>query len=286
MRHSIFSIIVLAIFAITACNKDENSVTQLTDDQLILAIQQATNKQAITAEQLPSDSKIVLDQEYSESYTEEALLAPDLGYEVGMRRGEGSRIGEHANVYFDMDGRKLRSRKGEGYRNKHGKDRKECFEFVYPVSFTMPDGSTVTGNNREELHILIKAWYISNPDTEEKPSLNFPVDIVFKDSTISTINNEEEMRLAFASCAHERPKCFDLVFPVTLLMPDGSTITGDSREELSLAVRSWYEANPGTDERPELQFPVEIIYEDGTTVTINNHEEMRLAHADCVDDDD
>ena len=68
-----------------------------------------------------------------------------------------------------------------------------CFELVYPVVYTMPDGSEVTGDNEDVINTALKAWYESNPNSKEKYELAYPVDVRFKDGTIQTVNNEEEM---------------------------------------------------------------------------------------------
>jgi len=63
----------------------------------------------------------------------------------------------------------------------------------------MPDGSTITVENEDDRG-EIKDWYEANPDVKEKPELQYPVDIIFKDGTIKTINNEEEMKSAYEYC--------------------------------------------------------------------------------------
>ena len=80
-----------------------------------------------------------------------------------------------------------------------GRDKDKCFDFVYPISYMMPDGSTITVENEDDWG-EIKDWYEANPDVKEKPELQYPVDIIFKDGTIKTINNEEEMKSAYEYC--------------------------------------------------------------------------------------
>jgi hypothetical protein len=280
MKLKSFILLLASMLLMIGCqdgtlNNEETAA--VTDEQLIEAIKTATNKQAISIEQLPSASQTVLEQDYSESSAELAQMAPELGYEVTMRRDRGTRVGERSEAYFDLKGRELRSRD----KDRDGRDRKECFDFVYPVTFIMPDGSTITGNNEEELWLAVRNWYAANPGVRERPALQYPVDIIFRrDSTIVTINNDEEMRRAYALCDEDREPCFDFVYPITYIMPDGSTVTGN-REELGLAIRSWYAANPGIREKPTLQYPVDIIFDDGTTLTVNNDEELRGAYALC-----
>jgi hypothetical protein len=274
----IFALVALLVLSLSfSCQKEDSGMvsSELTDDaQLIKAIQEASNKQSITEEQLPTASQNVLEQEYSESYVELAQMAPELGYKVDLMRERGSYIGERSQAYFNLDGRELRSDRGRNDRG--GRDRDECFDFVYPMTLIMPDGSTLTGNSEEELWLAVRNWYAANPAVREKPAIQYPVDIIFKeDSTIVTINNDEEMRGAYAKCEQGRELGFEFVYPITYIMPDGSTITGNSKEELDIAIRNWYAANPGVKEKPALQYPVQVVLKDGTVLTINNEEEMR-----------
>ena len=71
---------------------------------------------------------------------------------------------------------------------------KKPFKFVFPISYSMPDGSIITANDREGLNSLIKAWYDENPDSKEKPKLVYPVDLDFGEGKIVTVNSEEEMK--------------------------------------------------------------------------------------------
>ena len=68
----------------------------------------------------------------------------------------------------------------------------ECFEFIYPISFILPDGSEITINNEEDWDEL-DLWYEENKDSEEEPEVVYPFDVIFDDDEIKTINNEEEL---------------------------------------------------------------------------------------------
>ena len=68
-------------------------------------------------------------------------------------------------------------------------------------------------------------------------------------------------------------------------MPDGSTITVDNDEDWG-EIRSWYEANPESEERPDLQYPVQISFEGERTLTINDDDEMHRVYAYCGDEDE
>ena len=163
---------------------------------------------------------------------------------------------------------------------------RECFNLVLPVSYTMPDGSTITVENENDWD-AIRDWYEANPGSEEKPELQFPVNVEFDDETI-TVNSAEELRELTQECwrdQSEERECFELVFPVTFIMPDGSTIAIETDDNAGWQdVKDWYDANPDSEERPTLQFPVDITYEteDGdTTLTVNNDEEMQYVKRRC-----
>lgn len=172
---------------------------------------------------------------------------------------------------------------GEMKRMKEAcrKDKKPCYIFIYPITYIMPDGSTLTVTKREEMK-AVRMWYMENPGYEQRPLLQYPVEVKFEGKVI-TVNNDNEMKRIKEACKKERKRCFILIYPVTYIMPDGTEITLNSRDDREgrLAIKAWYEANPGNTKKHSLKFPVEIKYKDGTIKNINSREEMRRARADC-----
>jgi hypothetical protein len=63
----------------------------------------------------------------------------------------------------------------------------------------MSDGTNITMSDEEDWD-AIKAWYEANPNSEEKPSLNYPVDIEFENGTTQIVNNEDEMVMVKKDC--------------------------------------------------------------------------------------
>ena len=61
----------------------------------------------------------------------------------------------------------------------------------------MPDGSTLTADDEEDLAEKMKAFWDSYDGEKKRPQLNFPVDIQFEDGTVLTVNSKEEMRQAW-----------------------------------------------------------------------------------------
>ena len=282
------------LLMIAGCDLGVKQEYEISDAELIQMIIDA-DKVDIDISELPQQSQTYLnnDGEYDELGSR---YASQLGYEV-ERIGKGSKSGRRGDAYFNVEGRKLNpndwGRKGRGFGSDEIEDW-ECFTLAFPVSFNMPDGSLVTvESDDEESWAEIKAWYETNRDSEERPTMQFPVGILFDEESL-VIENQEEMRSAYQECYPKRDgewsrdgdeTCFYLVFPVIYVMPDGSTISVTSDDEDGWSdLKDWYEENEDSEDKPELQYPVDIIVEteEGTsTVTINNQEEMASAKREC-----
>ena len=172
-------------------------------------------------------------------------------------------------------------------------EEEECFEYVYPISFEMPDGSTITGDNEEAIERQIEEWYEINGDVDLDPELVYPVQIIFGDRIFDANSEEELERLYDELChdeeddgEHEEEECFEYVYPISFEMPDGSTITGDNEEEIERQIEEWYEINGENDQRPELVFPVQIIFGDRIFDASSEEELERLYAELCRDHND
>lgn len=289
MNNKYLTIFILPLLLMIAgCDLGVKQEYEISDAELIKMIIDA-DKVDIDISELPDQSQVYLnnDGEYDELGSR---YASQLGYMV-ERIGKGSKSGRRGDAYFNIEGRKLNpndwGRKGRGFGSDE-KEEWECFSLQFPVSFNMPDGSLVTvESDDEESWAEIKAWYETNRDSEERPTMQFPIGILF-DEEYLIIDNQEEMRSAYQECYPKRDgdeKCFYLVFPVTYVMPDGSTILVTSDDEDGWSdLKDWYEENEDSEDKPELQYPVDIIVEteQGTsTVSINNEEEMAAAKREC-----
>ncbi len=294
LKISLFALLLLA-----GCSNLLKEPNGLSDAEVIEMIQNA-NKMEVSIENIPLRSRDVVEQEYYDYMDMAVWEASGLGYQVDLA-GLGHRSGNRNEVYFNSEGRKLDPTDWgkDGYdRDGYGKEDWQCFDLVFPITFDMPDGTFITvESDEEEEWVEIKSWYDANPDSEEKPSMQFPVVIFFDEESI-TINNTEQMRAAYSECHSDREKrdgwgrrrdCFELVYPVTFIMPDGSSMTVTSNDnEGWTALKNWYEENPGYEEMmPEFQYPMDIVYQtedEDSTVTINNEEEMFAAKDECRDE--
>ena len=90
----------------------------------------------------------------------------------------------------------------DGWGEESEGEDEECFEYVLPITYVMPDGSTIIVENEEGWY-LIRIWYGENGEAEEEPILQYPVDIVYDSENgevLDTINNNEELEAVYESC--------------------------------------------------------------------------------------
>ena len=127
-------------------------------------------------------------------------VMPELSYPVDIvfETEEGESVTTlNSEEELELAKRDCREEWEEGEDN--GRD---CFEMVLPITFVMPDGSSLTVSEEEDW-LNVRLWYEENGDVEEEPSYQFPVDIIYETengNTTVTINNQEEMEAAEEEC--------------------------------------------------------------------------------------
>lgn len=193
-----FSLAICALFLLYSCG-DQDAVNPTGDDSLIDAIESAANLQEVSVDALPTNATTTIDQEYTEEFVSTVELAPELGYRVRMRTGNGPDVGGCSNTYFDTSGNELLRTGAE----RPGRRRRHCFRLVFPFTMNMPDGASITLTERADW-ATVKDWFEANPDNEDRPTLVYPVDISFRNGESRTINNADEMRAAKGRCKDRR----------------------------------------------------------------------------------
>lgn len=155
-------------------------------------------------------------------------------------------------------------------------DWNECFSFVYPLTVILPDGSNVETNNDDDLITAIDNYYDANPNSEEDPTLAYPVNVVLaQDGSTVAINNDDELEDLFEACEEiDEEYCFTINWPLTIVFPDGSTAEVNSVDEGEDVVDAWYDANPDVNEDVQIVFPIQVTLQDGTVQTINSEDEL------------
>lgn len=167
----------------------------------------------------------------------------------------------------------------------------DCFEFNYPIDVLLPDGTTQTANDDEELETIFEDWFTQNPNDTLEPTLVFPIEVTLEDGIIQALNSEEELETLIEECFggwdeceecdEEFDLCFDFIYPIEVLLPDGTSQTANNDEELETIIFEYYEQNPNDTLLPTLNYPVDVILEDSTTQTVNNDEELEALLDEC-----
>ena len=70
----------------------------------------------------------------------------------------------------------------------------KCFQIIYPISLTFPDGSEITINNDEDWD-EIDLWYEENKDSDEGPEIKYPFFISLNGSTFEVNNDVDFLEL-------------------------------------------------------------------------------------------
>lgn len=167
--------------------------------------------------------------------------------------------------------------------------RTGCYEFVFPITVTFPDGASNSLDDYETLRATIKAWKEANPEAEEKPSLAFPLEVVSQEGELITVEDAAALKTLKKACKRSGKKdrnkgdrCFKLVFPVSIVFPDGTTTEFADKAALKTAVRTWKSENPDAEVKPMLAYPLTIELEDGTTVTIEDAAALMAQKESCA----
>ena len=89
----------------------------------------------------------------------------------------------------------------EGDWDDEGNPFEECFTVNYPVTVIFPDGSSTEVNSNEELEAAIDGWYDNNPDSDDEPTLAYPIELTLvEDGTVVTVNNDDELEAILEEC--------------------------------------------------------------------------------------
>ncbi|MDA0757042.1 MAG: hypothetical protein O3C01_00040 [Bacteroidetes bacterium] len=208
MKKYLILFALISPFFFISCDVDGS---EMSDDELIEAIIDSENKILISNSDLPSPAISSINFEMPNDFIDEASLAPELGYEIEMKSFDFIKLEldyeREDELYFTTEGRKLNRSKG---KKKKWKRKGPCFKFEYPLSYVMPDNSTITGNDRKEVCIAIKKWYEININIRVKPQLIFPLTILMLDDDKNVVKKElqshAELRSAMDSCKYDKNK--------------------------------------------------------------------------------
>jgi len=176
----------------------------------------------------------------------------------------------------------------------------DCFDIIYPVDISFPDGTTQTVNSETELETAMDTWFSNNPNAVDYPNLVFPIDVRLADSTVQSVANDKELCDLELECLGDlfdegflaledslgfgdwiEPDCFTIDFPVDVDFPDGTSQTVNSESELDTAICTWINNNPNSEDWPLFSFPITVILEDGTSRSVGSDEELCDLYVTC-----
>ncbi|WP_299365757.1 hypothetical protein [Winogradskyella sp.] len=176
-----------------------------------------------------------------------------------------------------------------------------CFDFVFPLTLSYNNGTTVTV---QDLDGLIDVMLASSNDLYIN-GIAFPFDVeTFNDDTdtieIQTINNEAEFIELLLSCGFDEDiddDCYEDDDPVCVEVTDPSGVTFVvTYPNECYAIEDGFTEDDFIDDCEEdyysngpdcftLNFPLDIIVNDDTVITINSEEELGTAIYDVYDFD-
>ena len=231
--HIKTSLILLSLLIFVGCENSMTKSDETFDDELMQDIIDA-EKIDINMTDLPSLSSTVIHQDYNDYIEIDAKMASGLGYQVSMD-GKGCKPGYHNEVYFNLEGRKLKPKRDRG-----DKEGFKCFELVLPVTFVMPDGSSIAIKDEND-YMAVRDWYGNNSDSIEKPTLQYPVNIIYRNGDTQIINNDEEMGSTKADCRKwddKKKKCFAgfVVSGKNVGVDETITVSGEALSFLSTGI--------------------------------------------------
>ena len=178
MQFKIF-LVFISLLIFTSCDNIMNKSDEKSDDQLMQEIIDS-DKININLDDLPTNAQDIINTEHNDYIGLVVQMAPSLCYQVSIY-GKGYAPGEHKELYFNKEGILLRPRHVQLANNAL-----KCFELIFPVTFIMADGSLITVEERQE-YSKLRMWHANNLDIKVKPTLQYPVSIIYRDGNIKTI---------------------------------------------------------------------------------------------------
>ena len=162
----------------------------------------------------------------------------------------------------------------------------DCFDFIYPIEISYPDGTIKSIDSDSLLEIALDEWEEFSQDTLGELSLVFPIDVILEDDTEIQIIDELSYEDLYNSCeegeeGEDEDDCFELLYPVTVIYPDGTSAVANSYQELDQLEEMWEDSNPDTEEEPILLFPVEIVLNDGTITEVATEQDLEDLEDNC-----
>jgi hypothetical protein len=159
-----------------------------------------------------------------------------------------------------------------------------CLTLVYPVSFTTPDGSTLTANDRSDIRA-----YLREADPKRR-ALNFiyPLEVTTIDGQVIELEDFRDFRQARRTCAVDLGRwfagsrrafreCYDINFPIAVTVNE-RTLEIDNGRQLLRAFTS-----RGDSTRARIVYPIRVTLKaDNSVVEIADRAAFRELRQRCL----
>lgn len=160
-------------------------------------------------------------------------------------------------------------------------DSTMCFEFVYPLTFSYNDGTTVSVNSETELVNILE----NETSTLYIDGIAFPFDLLVSGSTTPvTITTEAEFWEVIDTCDIDTyddyivsGPCYSFVYPFSLLNNNNQTVSINNEQELY----GLFQNSNDTNYIVNFVYPFSVTY-NNATVQINNEYEFAQMNNNCT----
>jgi len=160
-------------------------------------------------------------------------------------------------------------------------DSTMCFEFVYPLTFSYNDGTTVSVNSETELVNILE----NETSTLYIDGIAFPFDLLVSGSTTPvTITTESEFWEVIDTCDIDTyddyivsGPCYSFVYPFSLLNNNNQTVSINNEQELY----GLFQNSNDTNYIVNFVYPFSVTY-NNATVQINNEYEFAQMNNNCT----
>lgn len=195
-------------------------------------------------------------------------------------------------VFTDVDNFVIDSYKGlrDGPMGGHAK----CYSVIFPVTLVFEDGTTQEVGDREELVAAVKAWKEANPDSEERPTLEFPISLETSEGDTIVVDSIEQVKELRKECRKSKNghrafrhmnrflnnPCYKVELPIALVYENGQLEEINKRSDMIKLIKEWKENRP--DEVPEIVYPITVkVKETEETVEIESFEDLQALVESC-----
>ena len=146
--------------------------------------------------------------------------------------------------------------------------KENCFEFIYPLTFELSDGSTLEVDNHRAMVKYKSSWQ----QNEEFPYLKFPIEVKWTGKEAMLVESQEILDRHLHRCKKhqvvQKENCFEFIYPLTFELSDGSTLEVDNHRSMIKYKSSWKQ----NEEFPNLKFPIEVKWTGKEPMLVESQE--------------